>query len=409
MTSTLADLDRLGRVDDAAGLRIARVEPVLLSYTFPSTDVQTWTGGTLPGITAGLVRITTADGMVGIGETYAGNYAPEVVRALVDYYAAFVVGEDASDVAGLWRKCYSRTLYWGRFGISISVLSAIEAALWDLVGKACGKPVHELLGGRQHDSLPRYASGGMDSEPAQLVAEQRRYRDEGYLASKIRGGLSPAADAAKAAAAKEALGPGVALAVDAVQGSNPNPWSADTAAAAAAMLGEVGVLWMEEPCGATDLEGYAQVRASSPVPIAGGESCTTVVELERYLRAGALDIVQPDAAHIGGVLECRKAAHLAERAGLPVAVHAWASGGSVMANYHAAFASPNCAWLEFPTQPNPLVAALMAEPLAVVDGRVLAPTLPGLGIELTPEIEAAFPYRPGHHYHFEERRAERSS
>jgi D-arabinonate dehydratase/D-galactarolactone cycloisomerase len=403
VTTTTADISRLGLVDEAKGMRISRVEPVLLSYTYPPDDVQTWSGGALPGITAGLVRVTTEDGLTGIGETYAANYAPEVVRALVEHFSRYLVGADPADVEGLWRECYSRTLYWGRFGIAISVLSGIESALWDLVGKAAGKPVHALLG-TVHSRLPRYASGGMDAAPDKLRREQSGYAAAGFLASKIRAGVSADADYDKAALSLDALGPGVGLAVDAVQGSNPKPWSADEAIAVARRLEPLGLLWLEEPCAATDVEGYAAVRRAVDIPIAGAESCTTTFEFQRYLDADALDLAQPDAAHIGGILETRRAAVLAEAKGVPIAVHAWASGACLMANYHAAFASPNCQWLEYPTQPNPLVTALLAEPLTVEDGHVLAPTAPGLGVSLTPELEQQYPYKPDHHYNFQERR-----
>lgn len=402
--TALGEITRLGRVDDAAGLRIADVEPVLLSYVYPPEDVQTWSGGSLPGVTAGLVRVTTTDGLTGIGETYAGNYAPEVVVSLVRYYREFLVGADAADIAGLWDTCYTRTLYWGRTGISISVLSAVESALWDLVGKAIRRPVHALLGGAVHDVLPRYASGGMDADPERLASEQRGFATGDFRGSKIRAGVGPEADLAKAELARASLAPDTALAVDAVQGSNPRPWTADQAIAAGRLLEPLGLAWFEEPCAATDIEGYVACRRALDIPIAGGESCTTAAELGRFIDAGALDLVQPDAAHIGGILETRRAAALAESAGLPIAVHAWASGGCLMANYHAAFASPNTTWLEFPTQPNPLIEALLTEPLRVSTGQVSAPTAPGLGLQLTPDVVERYPYRPGMHYHFEERR-----
>lgn len=404
MTSLLGEVARLGRVDEAQGMRIASVEPVLLSHTYPPEDVQTWSGGVLAGITAGLVRITTTDGLTGIGETYAANFAPEVVRALVHHFEPYLVGQDPSDIDRLWTSCYSRNLYWGRSGVSISVLSAIESALWDLIGKAVGKPVWELLGGLAHERLPRYASGGMDPAPGALAAEQERYRAAGFVASKIRAGVSPEADFEKAAAVREVLGPDIGLAVDAVQGSNPKPWTADIAIEAARRLAPLGLLWLEEPCAATDIEGYVAVRKVSEIPVAGAESCTTAREVGEFIKAGALDLVQPDAAHIGGILECRKAAVMAEEAGLPIAVHAWASAGCLMSNYHVAFASPSTAWLEYPTQPNPLITAFLAEPLVVEDGHVLAPRAPGLGLDLTPEIEEQYPYKPDHFYKFEERR-----
>lgn len=402
MGVSLDEVSRLGTVDAARGLTISDVECVLLSHTYD--DAELWTGGVLPGVTAGLVRITTSDGVVGVGETYGSNFAPEVVRAVVEHYRPFLIGRDPANIAGLYRECWSRNLYWGRVGMAVIVLSAIESALWDLVGRALGKPVVELLGGAVHDSLPRYASGGMEASPDRLRTEQARYVSDGFIATKIRAGASPEADYEKAALVREVVGADVGLAVDAVQGSNPNPWDARRAIEVARALEPLGLLWLEEPCSATDPEGHAEVRRAVNVPIAGAESCTTVHELRRYLELDALDLAQPDAAHIGGVLECRKAAALAEEYGVDVAVHAWASGGCLMSNYHAAFASPNCAWLEYPTQPNPLITALLAEPLRIENGRVLAPTAPGLGIELTPELEERFPYQPGHHYHFEERR-----
>jgi L-alanine-DL-glutamate epimerase-like enolase superfamily enzyme len=203
---------------------------------------------------------------------------------------------------------------------------------------------------------------------------------------------------------QDALGPGVRLAVDAVQGTNPNPWSAADAIATGRALEDLDLLWYEEPCAAWDVAGYAACRDALDIPIAGGESCTTLDEVRSFLSSGAVDILQPDAAWLGGLLPVLEAGKLAEEAGIDIAVHAWGSAGTVMGNYHAAFAMPSCRWLEYPSQPNPLISVLMTEPLQLQEGRVLAPTAPGLGLRLTPELEAAYPYRPGHRYHFEERR-----
>ena len=394
----------LGNVIEARGTRILSVRPVLLSYTYPPADVQGWSGGRLPGITVALVEIMSDAGVAGIGETYAGYFAPDVVRALVDYHADALVGSDPSHIDDLVRHCRNRMLYWGRSGVAIAVLSAIEAALWDLCGKLVGEPVVDLLGGALQDRIPRYSSGGMDSDPDRLRAEAIRARDAGYLAMKIRTGVSPEADRAKVLVAMEGLGPHVALAADAVQGSNPNPWGADEAIAAGKRLEDLGLLWYEEPCAAWDIDGYAACRRALDIPIAGGESCTSLDEIRAYLAAGAVDILQPDASWLGGILPTIEAAELAAAAGVDVAVHAWGSGGTVMANYHAAFRMPNCRWLEYPSQPNPLIDMLMAEPLLVEDGYVRPPTSPGLGLRLTPELEAEFPYQPDHRYQFEERR-----
>jgi L-alanine-DL-glutamate epimerase-like enolase superfamily enzyme len=404
VTHALADIASTGRVADAAGLRIADVETVLLSHPYGPEHEQSWSGGRLPGFTAGIVRIRTHDGPEGIGETYMGNFAPEVVVALVRYYRDFLVGRDAADIGALWELCTARTRYWGRTGVSISVLSGIEAALWDLCGKAVGKPVVELLGGVASSDVRAYASGGMYASLEELRSELAGYGQQGYTAAKIRIGVSPEADAAKTSAARSALGADAALAADAVQGSNPRPWTAQEAIACGRELEQFGLAWFEEPCAATDIDGYVACRRALDIPIAGAESTTTVAELRRFLDADALDVVQPDASHIGGVLEARRATALAEAHGAQVAMHAWGGGPCVMANLHTAFASPACRWMEVPTNPNPLVDELMVAPLQLHDGLLAPPTAPGLGVALTPEIEARYPYRPGCHYHFEERR-----
>jgi L-alanine-DL-glutamate epimerase-like enolase superfamily enzyme len=397
-------LSDLGSIAEASGARIVGVRPVFLSHTYPSEAAPAWSGGWLPGSTLGLVEITTDSGVTGIGETYAGVFAPEVVRAIVEYHADALIGRDPSQIHTLITECRRRMLYWGRTGIAIAALSAVEAALWDVCGKLVGKPVVELLGGARHPSLPRYASGGVETDRQRMRAEATEVREAGFIAMKIRTGVSPSADREKASLMLEALGPGVRLAVDAVQGTNPNPWEASQAIETGRALEDLGLLWYEEPCAAWDIDGYAACRAALDIPIAGGESSTSLEEVALFLDRDAVDILQPDAAWLGGLLPVIEAGEMAQRAGVDVAVHAWGGAGSVMGNYHAAFAMPACRWLEYPTQPNPLITVLMSEPLQVEQGRVLPPTAPGLGLRLTPELEAAYPYQPDHRYHFEERR-----
>lgn len=401
---SLRGLDGVGDVPAARGSIIRSVEPVLLSHQYPEDDAPRWSGGRLPGVSIGLVRVTTTDGLEGIGETYAGVFVPEAVRAIVEFLAPILVGRDASEIEANWQRCANSMVYWGRSGLAMSVLSGVESALWDLCGKAVGQPVHALLGGKAHDRLPRYASGGTSPSFQSIREETTRYAADGYLAAKIRGGVDPVIDRGKVEAALDGIGPGGRIALDAVQGSNPRPWDSATAIAAGRALEDLDLLWFEEPCGAADVDGYAACRRELRIPIAGGESCTTFAEFSAYFEADALDIVQPDASHVGGILVMRRVAAVAESRGLPMAVHAWAAGACLMANYHVAFASPNAAWLEFPTAPNPLVRALLVEELRVEDGQVLAPTAAGLGVVLTPEVEARFPFVPGRRFIFEDRR-----
>jgi L-alanine-DL-glutamate epimerase-like enolase superfamily enzyme len=345
---------------------------------------------------ASLIKVETDDGAYGLGETYAGVYAPEAVAGLVAQFAHDLIGEPAFDTLALWGRLRLASSYWGRAGLSQSVIGGIETALWDLKGKVLGQPVCALLGGKRHDALPAYASGGNDKPFDQLAAELRGYLAAGYRAIKIRiNNLTPQQIEEKVAVSRNALGAGPGLAVDAVQGTAARPWSTKTAVAIAKLIEPYDILWLEEPAEVTNYAGFAEIRRRASIPVAGGETVTSLLEAERYIDADALDLFQPDATMIGGIGMFRRVAELCERRFVPVAAHAWSSGVGIMANYHAAFASPNCAMLELPNVPNPLRDELLTEPLRLVDGKILTPTAPGLGVTLPDDLEARYPYRPG--------------
>jgi L-alanine-DL-glutamate epimerase-like enolase superfamily enzyme len=273
-------------------------------------------------------------------------------------------------------------------------------ALWDLKGKVLGVPVYELLGGRVHDAIPAYASGGNNKPFDELREEMRGYIRAGYRSVKIRINLLHDIDriVEKVAFCREALGNDVGLAVDAAQGLAAHPWSTKTAIDIARRLEGYNLLWIEEPAEVTDYGGFAEIRRQINIPVAGGETVTSLVEAESYLDAGSLDLFQPDAALIGGIGIFRRVAQMCERKFIPVAVHAWCGGVGIMGNLHAAFATRNCAILELSNVPNPLREELMLEPVRLEDGRVPAPTRPGLGVNLPEGLEEKYPYRPGSAY-----------
>jgi len=349
--------------------------------------------------TISVIKVETDAGLYGLGETYTGVFAPEAVRELVAQFALELVGSDAADVAGLRDRLRQACHYWGRFGMSASVVGGIEMALWDLRGKALGVPVHQLLGGRVHDRIPVYASGGNNKPLPELRAELAGYVRAGYRAVKIRiNFLTPAQIVEKTAFCREVLGPEIALAVDAVQGVARKAWTAKEALAIIRSIEPYRLLWVEEPCEVTDYAGFAEVRGQTPVTIAGGETVTSMVEAEAYLNAGALDLFQPDAAILGGLAAFRQLADLCARRNVNLAVHTWAGGVGIMGNYHAAFASRNCTILELPNNPYPLREEMLVEPLRIVDGALAAPTAPGLGVILPEDAERRYPYRPGSFY-----------
>lgn len=404
MAEKASAVSDVGTVRAAAGMQIKEVECLFFSQEYPPTNLPRWSGGALTGATLALVRVTTEDGLFGLGETYAGNFAPEVVKELVAYFAPLVRGKDPSAIAEIWQDVYSRILFWGRSGIAVSVLGGVELALWDLCGKAVGKPVVELLGGSRHSSLPRYASGGLEQTDSELVDEMHLAGSLDFSAVKMRGGDTPESDVHRFAIAREALPAQLGLAIDAVQGSAPVPWAIEDALAVGREIEQYSPLWFEEPAAPTDFGGYARCRRELGIPIAGGETATTLEEFQAFLDHDALDIVQPDVSHTGGILRVLQVAEAADAKGVKMAVHSWLGAGSVMGNYHLAFAAPNAAWLEFPTQPNSFVNELLAERLIVKDGRVSPPSHPGLGVLLPDDFAERYPYRPGLHYQFEDRR-----
>jgi len=374
-------------------MKITRVETILLSV--PPPEPVRWSGGVLTTIHASLVQVHTDEGVSGLGEPYLGIFAPEATRGIVESLEPLLVGEDPTQVTRLHHKMQAGTLFWARNGAGLAVIGALETALWDILGKLRGQPVYELLGGKAHDRLPLYASGGLDKPIEPLVEEMKEYRAQRLKAVKVRIGSGLKLDVVKVERVREALGPDIDLMVDAVQGHNPEPWSAGQAIEAARALEPYQIRWFEEPCAATDHSGYAHVRRHTSIPVAGGESSVSVHEFRRFFEAGALDIAQPDTAHAGGIIECRKIAALAESYGVRLAFHSWASAAMLAPNYHLAFATPSCDILEYPTWGYPLIQALFTEPLRIEQGYVYPPTAPGLGIHLPEEVRRKYPFRGG--------------
>jgi galactonate dehydratase len=292
-------------------------------------------------------------------------------------------------------------------------LSGIEAALWDLKGKILGLPVYELLGGRHHERLPAYATGGPANwPPERLLQKLDFYLGLGFRAFKVGAGYydaavgravparSPSAivelEASKARLMREHVGADVAILMDGHMG-NPlgDAWDLATARAVLQALEPYDLFFFEEPLPYTDPWGYAELRRSTSIPIAGGECLTTLSEFRQYADLDALSIAQPDAAWVGGMLEFVRVARLFDARGRKIATHSWGAGVAQMQNIHAGFASPNTSILELPPAAGPLHTELWGDSLVMRDGYVLPPQAPGLGVRLTDEIKQRYPFVPG--------------
>jgi len=342
-----------------------------------------------------LIEIDTDAGLTGLGEAKVGvgnlgNYAALVALVHAEL-TPLLVGRDPRDVTALWEAVYNGTRAHyatregrtfpivGRRGITISALSGVDIALWDLLGKSLGQPVWRLLGGRFRDRVPAYASGGW--APVGGVGKQlRQYVERGHRAVKMRVGLQDRSvddSAARVREARQSLGPDVALMVDA-----HGTWSVREAQRFARKVADCDLAWLEEPVSPDNVAGQAEVRAATDIPIAAGETEQTRFAFRDLIEARAVDILQPDVAIAGGITETLRIGALAATHGLTMAPHLW--GGAVLfaSGLHLAVATPCVTTLEFSRGENPLLHDLTEEPFELVDGHVLAPDRPGLGLTL---------------------------
>ena len=384
-------------------MRITKVSPILLSVAGPDEDpdLSFWPRSTC------LVQIETDAAVTGLGEVLAGMFVPEPSAALVRNYASFLLGEDPLEIERLWQKLYARSLFWGRTGLSVSVLSGIECALWDIAGKAYRAPVYRLLGGPAQERLRVYASLGPSLWPIDKTLERvARWLERGFTAFKLNVGYAnrgPAAtlkelvreERAKLMALQKLAGDGADMMLDACQGFCARSWSAKAALQLVTALEEFELLWLEEPCGFGDLRGWCEVRRGTRTPVAGGEALTTVEEFERWLDAGAFDVAQPDASHVGGITHCLAVHQNARQRSVRGTIHCYGTGVAMAANFHAAFASPNCPIAEFAALEHPLREELLEEPWRIEQGHLAPPEAPGLGVVLRESTLQKHPYIPG--------------
>jgi L-alanine-DL-glutamate epimerase-like enolase superfamily enzyme len=349
-----------------------------------------------------LVEIDTDAGLTGLGEAKVGvgnlgNYAA-LVTLIHAELAPVLIGRDPRDITALWEAIYNGTRAHyvarhgrtfpivGRRGITVSALSGIDIALWDLLGKAMGQPVWRLLGGRLREQIPAYASGGW--APVGGVGKQlRQYVERGHRAVKMRVGLQDRSvddSAARVREARESLGSEVGLMVDA-----HGTWSVREAQRFARKVADCDLAWLEEPVSPDNVAGQAEVRATTDIPIAAGETEQTRFAFRDLLEARAVDVLQPDLAIAGGITETLRICALAATHGLTVAPHLW--GGAVLfaSGLHLAVATPCVTTLEFSRGENPLLNELVHEPFELVDGHVQAPDRPGLGLTLNREFVRA--------------------
>jgi len=289
-----------------------------------------------------VVEIFTDDGLVGIGNA---ALAPQVTKQVIDLYLKpLLIGRDPWDSEFLWQNMFRQTMAFGRKGIGMVAISAVDIALWDVLGKSAKQPVYRLLGGRTKPRIPVYASRLYSVELSDLEAEAKRYKKEGYKAMKLRFGWGPVDGAAGmqrnlalVRTVREAVGDGIDVMADAYMG-----WTLDYAKRMLPLLEAFNLRWLEEPVIPDDLHGYAELKSYGRIPIAGGEHEFTAYGFRDLLEARALDYIQFDTNRVGGITQARKIAAMAETYSVPVIPHA-----GQMHNYHVVMASLNSPLAEY--------------------------------------------------------------
>ena len=334
-----------------------------------------------------IVEITLDDGTVGIGNA---ALAPHATKTTIDtYLKPLLIGADPMDSEYLWQSMYRRTLPFGRKGIGMTAISAVDLAIWDAKGKLLNQPVFRLLGGRTKPKIPVYASRLYSQPLDTLYTEAKAYADQGFPAVKLRFGWGPKDGYAGLAknvdlvrTVREAVGPNVDVMADAYMG-----WSMEYARRMLRLLEPYNLRWVEEPVVADDLAGYAELRGLGRVAISGGEHEYTLAGFRQALDMRAFDIAQFDVNRVGGITAAKKIADLCEAYDVAVIPHA-----GQMHNYHitmSTYAGPIAEY--FPKVPVEVGNELFwyifdGEPVAK-DGHIdLSDTVPGFGLTLkTPD------------------------
>lgn len=339
-----------------------------------------------------IVEIETTDGIVGWGECYGPS---AVSKAYIEtQFAPRIIGRDAFDVEVIWEDLYNRIKDYGGRGMVTSAMSGIDIALWDIIGKACNRPIHKLIGGAQRTEVTSYATGlyfiDMDRLIEEAVEEAQEYVEQGFVAIKMKIGLGdPKLDIRRVAAVRKAIGDDVRLMVDA-----NHCFTVPQAIRIGRELEQLDVEWFEEPISPEDIDGYVEVTRALDMAVAGGENEFTRWGFRDLVVRKAMDIVQPDVCAAGGISECRKIAALASAHGVECVPHAWGSAIGLAATLQFLAALPDQPpslrpmppLLEFEQCENPFRDLLSKRPIMQHRGKVQIPTGAGLGIEIDRSI-----------------------
>jgi L-alanine-DL-glutamate epimerase-like enolase superfamily enzyme len=328
-----------------------------------------------------VVEIECASGVIGTGHLHPLAGGMRTLETCIhEMLKPLLIGEDAGDVEALWQKMWQATFIQGRMGITVMAMSALDIALWDAVGRAQGKPLWQLWGGKG-DPLPAYGSGcfrGLGHDG--MIDKAERFVGQGYTAIKMQVAhlFTHDEDVANVRDMRAALGSDIAIMVDVNQG-----WSADEAITVGRRLDDHAIAWLEEPVIADDFDGYHRIADAIRTPVVGGENHFTHHDLKPFFASAKIPILQPDIMR-GGYTELRVIAEHADRAGLTIAPHMFPE---LSAHLVASIVNPswleNMGWYDH----------LWVEPMLFENGMATPPDRPGHGMDFKPELFPDYPYR----------------
>jgi L-alanine-DL-glutamate epimerase-like enolase superfamily enzyme len=352
-----------------------RIDLVNLPLPQPVNDAKVLTGrqNPLTHVAVLVARIDTADGHDGFGFSYSKRAGGPGLYAHAEEIAGNLLGEDPSDIGRLWHKLVWAGASVGRSGLATQAIAAFDIALWDLKARRAGLPLAKLLGAYR-DAVPCYnTSGGFLSLPVEAVLDNARAalgRGVGGIKIKV-GQPDVAEDLRRVHKVRDALGESVPLMIDANQ-----QWDRATALRFGRSMEPLGLVWIEEPLDAYDVEGHAALAAALDTPVASGEMLVSAAEHARLIEASAVDFVQPDAPRVGGITPFLRVMALADERHLSLAPHF-----AMEIHLHLAAAYPGPTWVEHFEWLEPL----FAERIEIRDGAMLIPDRPGLGLRLSDE------------------------
>lgn len=341
-----------------------------------------------------LVEIVCDDGTAGWGECL-GPARPNA--AVVKAYAAHLIGRNPLETEVLWQELYNLLRDQGQRGLTMTALSGIDVALWDIKGRHFGVPVSVLLGGRVRESVEAYATGSFRRDGVDRVADNATecaaHAAAGFHAVKIKIGFDLEADLAVIRAVRDAIGKDTRLMVDANHG-----YTMREAIELGNRAAEFGIDWFEEPVIPEQLDAYRTVRASQPIPVAGGETWHGRFGFLEPLGTGCIDIAQPDLCGTGGFTEMRRVADMAALHGVRLVPHVWGTAVQIAASLQFVAAllpdpprrDPIAPIFEFDRTHNPFRQAIVTRPIEHENGTIAIPNGPGLGIEINRDALAEF-------------------